>query len=243
MIKFFRNIRQHMIKENKMSKYLIYAIGEILLVVIGILIAFQVNNWKQDQENRAIEKEILSNIKDALFTDLQNTIKYNIEESNRRIIVTKALIDAKTLGVKIPDSVQKYYFNLGFIRDFSPVIIAFKILESKGLELIKNEKLKYDIVNLYSLEYEKINNWVENDNNNLRDLYRPEIRKHFTIYPPSHEIRFQPDNSENMLKDKDFMNAVTIMYANNLDFKNKFLEISEQINKLIENIQTELNKS
>ena len=46
-----------------------------------------------------------------------------------------------------------------------------------------------------------------------------------------------------MLKDKDFMNAVTIMYANNLDFKNKFLEISEQINKLIENIQTELNKS
>ena len=54
MIKFFRHIRQNLIMENKTSKYLKYAIGEIILVVIGILIALQVNNWN---ENRKLIKQ------------------------------------------------------------------------------------------------------------------------------------------------------------------------------------------
>ena len=49
MIKFFRRIRQNMIKENRASKYMLYAIGEIVLVVIGILFALQINNWNIDQ--------------------------------------------------------------------------------------------------------------------------------------------------------------------------------------------------
>jgi len=55
MIKFFRKIRQQLLTENKFSKYLLYAIGEIVLVVIGILIALQINNW--NIERLLIEKE------------------------------------------------------------------------------------------------------------------------------------------------------------------------------------------
>ena len=51
MLKFFRKIRQNLIKENKASKYLLYAIGEIFLVVIGILIALQLNTNKENKEN------------------------------------------------------------------------------------------------------------------------------------------------------------------------------------------------
>lgn len=53
MIKFFRRIRQKLLSENKFSKYLLYAIGEIVLVVIGILIALQINNWNQHQSDKA----------------------------------------------------------------------------------------------------------------------------------------------------------------------------------------------
>ena len=49
MIKFFRKIRQKLLTQNKFSKYLLYAVGEIVLVVIGILIALQINNWNQDR--------------------------------------------------------------------------------------------------------------------------------------------------------------------------------------------------
>ena len=56
MIKFFRRIRQRLLSENKFSKYLLYAIGEIVLVVIGILIALQINNWNEDKKNNRLEE-------------------------------------------------------------------------------------------------------------------------------------------------------------------------------------------
>ncbi len=57
MIKFFRKIRQRLLAENKFNKYLIYAIGEIILVVIGILIALQINNWNERNKTKAKEIE------------------------------------------------------------------------------------------------------------------------------------------------------------------------------------------
>jgi hypothetical protein len=59
MIKFFRKIRQSLLSEGKMGKYFKYAIGEIILVVIGILIALQINNWNQNRINDKQEQQIL----------------------------------------------------------------------------------------------------------------------------------------------------------------------------------------
>ncbi|RNC88521.1 MAG: hypothetical protein ED555_12845 [Allomuricauda sp.] len=75
MIKFFRRIRQKLLSENRFSKYLIYAIGEIVLVVIGILIALQINNWN---ENRKIEQSGKAYIKE-IYKDLNIEIA-NIDE-------------------------------------------------------------------------------------------------------------------------------------------------------------------
>ena len=58
MIKFFRKIRQRLLSENKFSKYLVYAVGEIILVVIGILIAIQLNSIKNQRESRNEERHI-----------------------------------------------------------------------------------------------------------------------------------------------------------------------------------------
>ena len=71
MLRFFRQIRQRLLTENKVSKYLLYAIGEILLVVIGILIALQVNNWNEGRLERKEETEVLKSVK----KDLGNTIE------------------------------------------------------------------------------------------------------------------------------------------------------------------------
>jgi sensor domain CHASE-containing protein len=62
MIKFFRHIRQRLIQEKNMGKYLKYAIGEILLVVIGILIAIQINNWNENRKKQALELELLKQV-------------------------------------------------------------------------------------------------------------------------------------------------------------------------------------
>jgi hypothetical protein len=62
MIKFFRKIRQGLLAENKFTKYLAYAFGEIILVVIGILIALQLHNWSDYKKERIAETKLLQNL-------------------------------------------------------------------------------------------------------------------------------------------------------------------------------------
>jgi hypothetical protein len=69
MIKFFRKIRQNLLMENKTRKYFKYAIGEIVLVVIGILIALQINNWNETKLERKVEKEYIVSLIEDLKTD------------------------------------------------------------------------------------------------------------------------------------------------------------------------------
>ena len=87
MIKFFRRIRQQLLSQNRFSKYLLYAIGEIVLVVIGILIALQVNNWNETKK----EQIKIRKYAESLIQDLENdlimidTIQYIANEINIRI--------------------------------------------------------------------------------------------------------------------------------------------------------------
>ena len=69
MIRFFRKIRQKLLIENKVSKYLLYAIGEILLVMIGILLALQVNNWNDKRKTHSQENSYLLRLKSEIKSD------------------------------------------------------------------------------------------------------------------------------------------------------------------------------
>ena len=75
MIKFFRKIRQNLLMENKTGKYFKYAIGEIVLVVIGILIALQINNWNENQKKTVLESQYLIRLKEEA--------KWNIQQIER----------------------------------------------------------------------------------------------------------------------------------------------------------------
>ena len=71
MIKLFRNIRQNLLTEGKTTKYLKYAIGEIILVVIGILIALQINNWNENRKNESTESDYYCKLLDDFELDRQ----------------------------------------------------------------------------------------------------------------------------------------------------------------------------
>ena len=74
MIKFFRKIRQNLLSEGKTEKYVKYAFGEILLVVIGILIALQINNWNENRKANGLAEKYISEIKADLGND---TLTFN----------------------------------------------------------------------------------------------------------------------------------------------------------------------
>lgn len=71
MVKFFRRIRQKLLNTGRIRKYLVYAIGEVLLVMIGILLAFQVNNWNEGKKRIAVERQLLIELKNSLEQEIR----------------------------------------------------------------------------------------------------------------------------------------------------------------------------
>lgn len=151
MLRFFRTIRQRLLTENRVSKYLLYAVGEILLVVIGILIALQIGNWNAAVRERADEKELLMNLLDDL--------KAARAQSSEHIVTEEKLIEDLILaldihpeGSKTPES----FFNDSTITpilwDFEsniPIIKSYAEIKNTGkTSLIRNRDLREKFTNL-----------------------------------------------------------------------------------------------
>ncbi|MEL6974243.1 MAG: DUF6090 family protein [Bacteroidota bacterium] len=105
MLSFFRNIRQNLIEEKHFTKYVLYALGEILLVVIGILIALQIDNYAEVQKEREKELILLSNLYKEVDLDIQQ-IENNTRFSQERLQRLDSLIGT----LKQPDSIDKKDF-------------------------------------------------------------------------------------------------------------------------------------
>jgi len=148
MIKFFRKIRQNLLMENKTGKYFKYAFGEIILVVIGILIALQINNWNELRKERKLENKLLDEVSKSIKAD---TTSLNLEKR----IFDRILYHGNLIREKI-DNDEPYEKSL----DSSFAIIntfviqeadykAFERIENVGIEIITNEELKKSLINYY----------------------------------------------------------------------------------------------
>ena len=140
MIKFFRKIRKNLVSENRLTRYLLYAIGEIVLVVIGILIALQINNWNEDNKGKAFEREMLSQIQDNLKKDKAKLIEINAS-------FTKAIASAdKILAIgpedHIPDSLRYWLAYFIQFERFQPITNSYEALKSRGLDQVSNKELR-----------------------------------------------------------------------------------------------------
>ena len=152
MIKFFSKIRHKMLKENRLSKYIVYAIGEIILVVIGILIALSINNKNEIRKQRDLELHYLSNIK----TDLILNIKHLDNYINRRetSINSANEIIAHYEGKPIKDlkAFSRHTVNIYTWRKFFQINNTFQELMNSGnLALISNDSIKDVLLNMESL--------------------------------------------------------------------------------------------
>ena len=146
MIKFFRKIRQNLLMENKTVKYFKYAIGEVVLVMIGILLALQVSNWNQDRKDRISERKLLDNIhkdfaQNKIQFDTVKAINYrNLATLNGRI----ALFPIERDSTKIA-AFQSYPPVQGI--SYNPYSSSIKsVIYSNSLELIQDEELRKYLV-------------------------------------------------------------------------------------------------
>jgi hypothetical protein len=151
MIKFFRKIRQNMIKENRTSKYLLYAIGEIVLVVIGILIALQINTLNEQKKENALEQEYYCRLFEDVVQDQENVNDLIVVAQNRLKAANQAIRLLKDNNTNKTD-VGKELANAikAIVSDFSPNNSAFEDLKSgANLNIIKNKSVIKAINNYF----------------------------------------------------------------------------------------------
>ena len=176
MIKFFRKIRQRLLSENKFSKYLLYAIGEVVLVVIGILIALNLNTNSENKKLVVQEIKILKEIKNELFVAL-NDVKEDFEGYKRNLTSAKIIYNSILHKESYNDSLKVHYFLLFDEERFLASQSAFESLKSVGLEIISNDLIRDDIVTVYLYINEAINDKrVSKTINELKTLLRPHIK-------------------------------------------------------------------
>ena len=146
MIKFFRKIRQNLLSEGKTGKYFKYAFGEIILVVIGILIALQINNWNENRKNKIAEAGYYCRILDD-FEITEKLVNESLKGITNRIEISKKIIVDLN---KAPNNQSKILndFLIALRQDvFVPSNIAFEDLTSSGnLKLITDIQLKNKLI-------------------------------------------------------------------------------------------------
>jgi len=160
MIKFFRKIRYNLMETGKTGKYLKYAIGEIILVMVGILLALQVNNWNQ---KRLAEKQIYSylvSLTEDLKTDIilyEDNIKgYEIDKVNNSQVLIND--DYKKLDVDSITTLVSGFWNLNRTSDQTyQKIKSAGLLEMLGTQEIN--KAVNDYYNIYISHYDYLIEW------------------------------------------------------------------------------------
>ncbi|MFD2823187.1 DUF6090 family protein [Lacinutrix iliipiscaria] len=182
MIKFFKRIRQNLVTENKTSKYFKYAIGEIVLVVIGILIALQINNWNEKRINSNKETAVLANIHKEFMKNKKqlDSVVGTHKKVHRSCneIINLFPIRSKP-EPKVLDSLSVWLWDSYGGVTFNPSQTSINALAStSSFNIIKNDTLRdlliswNDLITDYQEEEER-------SRDHIWDVYDPYFSKHF----------------------------------------------------------------
>lgn len=211
MIKFFRKIRKSLISEGKTSKYFKYAIGEIVLVVIGILIALQINTWSN---NRELKKEELQVMKSLHQEFSENLIKfdkaYGFHLKRKKGIETIMSINLENVST---DSLLLLVRTVNHNYTFDPFQgIYNSVINSGKIELISNDALKNKVSRIQDLLMDYKEEEVETQTYAKNNLYP------FILKQPTRSFNYDSDivSSETVQVKENFIKIIESQEYNNL---------------------------
>lgn len=213
MVPFFRKIRRKLAEDNKPMKYMRYAIGEILLVVIGILIALSINNWNQDRIERQIEKRLLAELFENLEFNERN-LTSDIAEEYKSIRSVKQIL--KILNERLPyhDSMDYHFGRAQYSPDILLSSTAFHSIQSKGFDVIASDSLRNAIITLFDNDYGfLIAQTVRLENQFWPSSLLPIYHKHFRIKdmegtPYNDGLDAKPVDYNSLLDDPEYHNII-----------------------------------
>jgi len=238
MINFFRKIRRKLADDNKPIKYARYAIGEIALVMIGILLAIQVNNWNEAKKEHKKEKEILTNLKINLLT--------NIEFIKEDIVIHKRKIRSGNIVIDAVRNKKTYYDSLAYHIHDAPIFLnpdlsytGYESLKSVGFDIISNNELKYEIMDLFEVTYSNMTRFLHDSQNKISQSGY--LQFYIENFERSYGMAI-PNNYDELIKSQKFINILVVhRMVQLLGISRKQLSLTES-ERIIEMIDNELAK-
>ena len=240
-------------EKNKTVKYFKYAIGEIVLVVIGILIALSINNWNENEKLKTEEIKFLKNFKQSLIADKEfNKLRFDRYTSTKESI--SFLLNHIEQDLPYQDSL-KYHFGK-ITQTWTPKINmeVFEALKSNDLNLISNDNLRNKLISYYSwssnILIEDINRYVKRIEDASSTIFNTRFN---TIWNGNYEkyrvtenyddlkIEMIPNNYNELKKDEEFMyflRSLKNFFYWNIEMSEK--NINEQATEIIKSIDSEL---
>lgn len=206
MLRFFRQIRKKLIEQDNVRKYLLYAIGEIILVVIGILIALQINTWNTNKIKKSDESQILIELKKGLELDRD---KMEVELASCKVALEKM----KHLQILLKDKDHSYDENIdslfGQVYGIRKIFLNnafYEDLKASSLRIINNDDIRLQIVQLFELDYKVLNDIFNFAEPSVNEVIRPYYLSNF------HDIDFHdkatPNNFNMIWNDTYYHNIV-----------------------------------
>ncbi|SNS50959.1 hypothetical protein SAMN05421640_0450 [Ekhidna lutea] len=247
MLFLLRKIRRKLLAQNKVTSYLFYAIGEILLVVVGILIAVQIDTAKDYAKARILEKKILAEIRSNLQADLLeiDSDLGIMDEINEACIDIVEFLDRNEAP---NDRFQFLATNLRVTPHFSPNKSGFSLLLSKGLELVLNDSLRLNISTHYESLYPYYKRYEEERIRFNSQHVQPVLHKYFQMHQDLSKrfyMNFMISNEDysTLKTDPDFIKIVNVKGLENGSVELRAQRVRESIIALIEQINRELKEN
>ncbi len=243
-----------MIKENRTSKYLLYAIGEIILVVIGILIALQINTWNENRKAENQETQIYTELRSDLM-QTRNDIYETIEMHKDVIASNQQLVFNIAKKKPYSDTIYRMFTDSG--GDFQVIskTSAFENLKTIGLNTLSNDSLRISITNLYQLELKRLENdfGMRNTSFNISEQLYPFQTNYLTAdYDDPTTYGFKNSDSitvyklkikdyDTFLADNHLLKTLQLTLWGRSFLVNEQIKTAEEIDKVIRRIEEELN--
>lgn len=179
MIRLFRKIRHQLLSEDKYPIYILYATGEIILVVIGILLALQIDNWNLNRKTQDDELNLLSEMIVNLENDI-NILDANIGFHEGGARACQLILEYMSSGQPFHDTLSRYFAMTNNHTVFAPNVGAYESLKSRGIDIIRNNDIRLKLVNLYEQSYHTIQPNIEHFTGQIMELK-------MTLYPSRFE--------------------------------------------------------
>jgi hypothetical protein len=241
MIKFFRRIRQNLLMENKTSKYFKYAIGEIFLVVIGILIALQINNWNENRKANAKEIQFLKSFKVDLLAnkDELNRVIEKTETTSRSSDSILQFKSGKLTTLSLLSFVGCIMDATGFTVYQTHEGTTKDIMGSGNLDIISNDSIRLAIGS-WQANLKDIREWEALDKNSYA-VYNEYLLHNIKLYRRGQkELPLDVEKMNTLLNDDLFLNRIQTRKRFPRILNERYKDEIPKLNRLIDLINAEL---